>query len=105
MQEKEFYAELGIGRIRALTGETILTYHETLTAINYISKEEMCIILGGDVLNANDEYIYGFWDYETNSTLTRGQNVCLSCQKALSYITSLKDKEKNNYVLVLDPGE
>lgn len=102
MTEKDFYGQLGIGRTRELTGEVLLSYREVLAAIGYILKEESFTILGGDVLNANDEYIYAFWHYEIDPALSPRENARSSCQKALAYIASLENKEICNYILVLD---
>lgn len=102
MNEKTLYEQLGIGRTRKTTGETILSYKEALATIHHVFEEESFIILGGDVLNTNDEYIYAFWNYEIDSALSPMENARLSCHKALTYITSLKNKEMCNYIFVLD---
>ena len=102
MTEKILYEQLGIGRTRELTGEIILTYREALTAITFILNEGSFVILGGDVLNTNDEYVYAFWSYEIDFSLSPVKNTHSSCHKALTYISSLKNKEVCNYILVLD---
>ena len=100
--EKILYEQLGIGRTRELTGEIILTYREALTAITFILNEGSFVILGGDVLSTNDEYIYAFWNYEIDLSLSPVENTHSSCETALAYILSLKNKEMCNYILVLD---
>ena len=117
MTEKILYEQLGIGRTRELTGEIILTYREALTAINFILNafrvkfpiifniifnEGSFVILGGDVLSTSDEYIYAFWNYEIDLSLSPVENTHSSCEKALAYILSLKNKEMCNYILVLN---
>ena len=79
-----------------------MSYKEVLAAISYIFEEGNFTILGGDVLNTNDEYIYAFWNYEIDFSLSPVENARSSCQKALSYISSLEKKEICSYILVLD---
>ncbi|MBQ6060984.1 MAG: hypothetical protein IJL36_06025 [Clostridia bacterium] len=74
MIEKLLYDQLGIGRTRELMGEIILSYKEVLAAISYIFEEGNFTILGGDVLNTNDEYIYAFWNYKIDFTLLPAEN-------------------------------
>ena len=102
MTEKNLYEQLGIGRTRELTGEIILSYLEVLAAINYIFEEKNFTILGGDVLNRNEEYIYASWNYEIDLTLSPMENARSSCQKAVTYISSLENKEICSYILVLN---
>ena len=102
VDEMMFYRQLGIGRVRELTGEIVLSYVEVKVAIDYIASGTGITILGGDVLDAKDDYVYAFWNYDNDPTLSQIENSRLSCKKSLDYISSLGSKELCYYILVLD---
>ena len=96
------YARLHIGRIREYTGESILSYTEVLILLNHVRAHKDTIILGGDVLNENDEYTYENWYYDRNDALSFEENVDLSCQVTLAHLSGIINKENMNYILVLE---
>ncbi|MBR4458959.1 MAG: hypothetical protein IKS31_08370 [Clostridia bacterium] len=102
MTQRDLFVRLHVGRIRTLTGEYFLTYDECQLVITYIRENKLTIILGGDVFYKNDMDIYALWCYQSDNTLSYEDNTIQSCDKALSYISSLVNKEMLTYILVLD---
>ncbi len=102
LTQRDLFVQLNVGRIRALTGEYLLTYDECQLVISYIKENKLTIIWGGDVFYKDDMDIYALWCYHPNHALSYEDNTIQSCDKALSYISSLVNKEMLTYILVLD---
>ena len=93
---------LRIGHESPLTGETILSYDELILLLGYVFQQKYAIILGGDVLDANDRHTYLNWYYQPQESITRVENITQSCQAAKRYIQRLAEARSRHYVVVLD---
>lgn len=91
-----------IGYPHSLTGEYVMTYHEVLQFIKYIKTTTDTYILGGDVLNRQDEYIYANWYYKWDTDISPLENIKLSCDKAEKYISTLDGSKEYHYIVVLN---
>ena len=96
------FSYLAIGHPHPLTRECVLTYKEVLHAISHINQFGNAVILGGDILDADDQHTYLNWYYECNDALTHAENSHLSCDKALQYIACLSAPAQHHYILVLN---
>lgn len=95
------YTILKLGRIHKITKEYILTYEEVLEVLGYILHSKSALILGGDVLNSYDEYIYANWNYEPSPSLSWIDNVKRSFDCSYNYIHQLDQYKSCLYILVL----
>ena len=93
---------LRIGYESPLTGEPILSYDELILLLDYIFQQKYAIILGGDVLDANDRHTYLNWYYQPQESITRVENITQSCQAAKRYIQEMAEARSRHYVVVLD---
>ena len=93
---------LRIGYESPLTGETILSYDELILLLDYVFQQKYAIILGGDVLDANDRHTYLNWYYQPQESITRVENITQSCQAAMRYIQEMAEARSRHYVVVLD---
>lgn len=96
------FSALGIGQLNPLTHEYRLSYSELRSLVDHIRQNNCAVILGGDVVNAANEYIYANWYYEPNPDIEKGENIRLSCQSTLDYIHQLNEYENLFYILVLE---
>lgn len=99
---KSIFELLQVGYVRPLTGEYILTYNEVCDVLKYIKENGTVFVLGGDVLNSKDRYIYANWSCEYSKALSMSENITNSCKKATEYIENLKQKREHHYIIVLD---
>lgn len=97
----QVFVSLGIGYQHPLTHEYVLSYQEVLTVLQHITTNENMLILGGDVLNKDDQYIYENWFYSYSDSLSRKENMIRSCDETMKFISSLSDPHKYHYVVVL----
>ena len=92
---------LNIGYPHPQTGEYVMTHHEVLQLIEYIKTRTDIFILGGDVLNKDDEYIYANWYYEWNPNISPAENIDKSCDMVERYISVLDNSKEYHYIAVL----
>lgn len=98
---EQIFNSLGVGYPHPLTHEHVLLYKEVLDILQHIRTGEDIFVLGGDVLNENDQYIYANWHYSYSDSLSRKENINKSCDETMRYISSLSAPYKYHYVVVL----
>jgi len=96
---------LGIGYPHPRTGEYVLTYAELLRLLQYIKENECAVVLGGDVLNEKDQYLYANWWYNSDDALSQTENIHRSCDEAMRYVKSLSAPQEKHYIAVLTNRE
>lgn len=97
----QVFVTLGIGYQHPLTHEYVLSYQEVLTLLQHIMTNEHMMVLGGDVLNEEDQYTYENWFYSYSDSLSRKENMMKSCDEAMKYISNLSEPHKYHYIVVL----
>ena len=85
-----------------LTSEIILSYQQILLLAERLKEENAAILLGGDVLSQNDQYIPTSWYYNPDLCLSRTENIKRSCERTVSCLNALHQKENLKFIPVLD---
>ena len=98
----QFFSHLAVGYPHPVTHEYVLSYEEIIRVVSHINQYANAVILGGDILDVDDQYTYMNWYYEHNDMLTHAENSRLSCDKALQHIASLSAPMQYHYILVLN---
>ena len=63
------------------------------------------VVLGGDVLNEKDQYLYANWWYNSDDALSQTENIHRSCDEAVRYVKSLSAPQEKHYIAVLTNRE
>ena len=83
------------------TNEPMLSYAETTQLLAHITQTKCAIILGGDVLDKQYQYLVPNWHYTPDDSFSRDENIQRSCEYARSFIQGLPHKHKAFFILVL----
>ena len=88
--------------ISPLTGEVILNYRQVLCLAKKLKENNTAILLGGDILSQNNQYIPASWYYNPDTHLSRTVNIRMSCEMTEGYLKTLQQKETMKFIPVLD---
>ena len=93
---------LSYAQLHPITQEPMLTYAAFQQMLELLAHTQKAVLLGGDVLDAQERHLYLNWYYETDASLSYAENVKQSCKAAQRFIRTLSEPAQYLYIPVFD---